>query len=195
MANKQSLFLVSRVDSPSSRLSGLLSAKNGSAGRVHAWHNRCLFCAPVSVIRAWASFRVISSPYRHVSLPSTHADMLFQSFKIKLRNCGRLQRALRRRVPTMPHPPSLAEPSERRWGSCQPDSSSVLSSHVPSTWLNMTNSPSIPEQTQGGLLCNGRPPTCTSSALSLCKWGATPISTAHPPPKTNTSHRVDVLVY
>lgn len=29
---------------------------------MHAWHNRSLFCAPVSVIRAWASFRVILKP-------------------------------------------------------------------------------------------------------------------------------------
>ena len=40
-------------------------------------------------------------------LLSTCADMLFLSYGTKLRNCGRLQNALERRVPTVPHPPSL----------------------------------------------------------------------------------------
>lgn len=105
---------------PSSRLSGLLWAKNGA----HAWHNRCLFCALLIVIRARASSRVISS--RIVTFlccllvltccfyPSEPNYEIVADCKMHT-GVFPQRRAL----------PPLAEPGEQRWGSCQPASSSV----------------------------------------------------------------------
>lgn len=69
----------------------------------------------------------------------------------------------------MLHPPSFAEPGEQRWVSCQPDSSSVLLSHVPPTWLNMTNSPS--QNKPRGVFCSTTEPLHPQSPLCPCANG------------------------
>lgn len=88
---------------------------------------------------------------------------------------------------------SLAEHGEQRCDSCQPDSSSVLSSHVTPTWLNMTNS-RPQNKPKGGLLCNDRPSTRTSSALSVCKWGAAPNSSPPHPSPTINKHLITAFI-
>lgn len=106
-------------------------------------------------------------PYCHV-LSAVH--LCWHVVSIPQNQITKLQNALRRRVPTMPHPPSLAEPGEQRWGSCQPDSSSVLSSHVPPTWLNMTNSPS--QNKPRGVSCATADPLHAQAPLCPCANGA-----------------------
>lgn len=107
--------------------------------------------------------------------------MSFLSSKSKLRNWSQLQNPFQWDVPTMCPPPT--EPHEQRCGSCQPDSSSVLSSHVPPTWLNMTNRPT--QNIPRGVSCAMTPPPKKNSALSLCKRSvpSTPSHYTHPPCK------------
>lgn len=129
-------------------------------------------------------------PYCHVSLLSTCADMLFLSIRTKLRNCGWLQNA-HRRVPTTPRPPSPRWARRTEMGFLPASQPVLLCRYrVPPTctWLTV-----CPRTNQGGL-CNIWPPTCTSSALSLCKWGAAPISSTHPP-NHGLGHGMGVLVY
>lgn len=190
--DKQSLFLVSRVDSP--------PALGCRVSCCYKWSTGASACMsqPLPLLCAGqcdTSMSLIEGLFQ-ASLSRLVCRPLvltcrFCPHKSKLRNCGRLQNALRRRVPTMPHPPlPRLNPMNRDEGSCQPDSSSAPSSHVPPTWLNMTNSASQNKPKRGSLV-QRRPPTCASLALCWWKWSAAPISArrTHPPQKTNTSSR------
>lgn len=163
----------------SSRLSGLLPCVvqlKMEHGTSACMTQPASFCAAVSVIWAWASSRVISSLIVTFCLPSTCADMLFLS--CKLRNCGRLQNALERRVPT------IAERSLRFLPARQ-----FVSSVLPCA-TNLAEHDCPQNKPRGVSLCNGRPPTCTSSALSLCKWSAAPISPCHTHPPSKNKHLI-----
>lgn len=110
-ANKRSLFLVSRVDSP--RRDWALccrAAKNGARGECMRDTTAGSFVRAVIVLGAWASSRVISSLIVTFAWPSTCADMLFSAppkpnYKI-VADCKMHFSGV---FPQMPHPlsPSL----------------------------------------------------------------------------------------
>lgn len=181
-----------------SRLSPCVMQK-WSTGRVHAWHNHCLFCAPVSVIREWASSGVISSLIVTFVCRPLVLTCCFYRTKPNYEIVADCKMHLSGVFPQCRTLLSRSEPGEQRWGSCQPDSSSVLSSHVPPTWLNMTNSPS--QNKPRGVSCATTDPLHAQAPLCPCTNGAQhPSCPAAPIPlQKQTNHgllyRVDVLVH
>lgn len=142
---------------------------------VLAWHNRCFFCCTAYCDRSMILIQGNLKPYCHVSVLSAFADMLFMSITAKLWNCIWLQNALERRVPITLRPVNRDD---------APTSQTGLSLHAPITcdaWLTVHPRKKRHVCVRGVFSCLIT--NMHKLFLSLCNWGAAPISSTHPPSK------------